>query len=235
MKALGMILTGMVLAGLMVTAGWYWRDGTVTPQPSIQAPVSQVDNTRLQKLEQQVAALSDELKKAEKAQRRPVFNFQWHGVAKDKSAADSSSDTVADAGAQTSPPPPSPEQTSSPPPSPEQASGDAQRALIGNLENQFDNESRDNTWSANASAAITSYFDNLSSNGKGQTSYLDSVDCRSSLCKVEVTNVNAEAAQEFAMTFPMTVGPELPSATYDYHPRANGQVDLTLYLSKQVN
>ena len=225
MKALGMMLTGMVLAGLMVTAGWYWRDGTATSPPTIQAPVSQVDDARLQKLEQQVAALSDELKKTEKAQRRPVFNFQWHGMDKDKTAADTGNDTVADAGTQ----------TATPPSSPGQASGDAQRTLIGNLENQFDNESRDNTWSANASATITAYFDNLPNNGNGQSSYLDSVDCRSSLCKVEVTNVNSEAAQAFAMTFPMAVGPELPSATYDYHPRANGQVDLTLYLSKQVN
>jgi len=118
---------------------------------------------------------------------------------------------------------------------PDQADTARQQQEVAELEQAFANQEQDYGWSAQASDSITRYFDERVGQWDKYSSELSGVQCGGALCKMQVTHMNQEAADAFALEFPLTMAGEMSDISYDYQTLADGSVSVTLYLSRQIN
>lgn len=90
-------------------------------------------------------------------------------------------------------------------------------------------QSIDTTWSQDAALAVTEASDSEELAG----SIVDGVECRSSLCRVEVSHADAEAAGQFELLFPMQVADALPQIRYFTEQLGDGRSITVMYLARE--
>lgn len=99
---------------------------------------------------------------------------------------------------------------------------------LATVDAAFQHEAIDPGWSLDASQTISNALEMAAAT---QTE-LRQVDCRTTLCFVEVEHVDAQAADDFALQFPMAVADALPQATYEYEETGDGGVTVRIYLAR---
>lgn len=109
----------------------------------------------------------------------------------------------------------------------EQAYKDYERMQI--ISNVFLAEPTDRQWSAETNNLVEQFFEDVEPL-KVDLSY---VECRSTLCRVEVNYNDAAAADEFALRFPMHVGKALPNVTYHYEQHDDGHTSVVMHLARE--
>lgn len=112
-----------------------------------------------------------------------------------------------------------------------QAEDESLKEMINGLDEDFHAQSTDEHWSLNSSNQIYAYFDQMSQEESNFGSELRSVECRSSLCKVEVLHDSAVAADEFFLRFPGSVGGALPSISYQFENMPDGKINVLMFLA----
>lgn len=112
-----------------------------------------------------------------------------------------------------------------------QAEDESLQEMINALDAAFHAQSTDESWSLNSSNQIYAYFDLMSQEESNFASELRSVECRSSLCKVEVLHDSAVAADEFFLRFPGSVGGALPSISYQFENMPDGRINVLMFLA----
>lgn len=90
-------------------------------------------------------------------------------------------------------------------------------------------QSIDTAWSQDAALAVTEAADREELAG----SIVDGVECRSSLCRVEVSHADAEAAGQFELLFPMQVADALPQIRYFTEQLGDGRSVTVMYLARE--
>jgi hypothetical protein len=90
-------------------------------------------------------------------------------------------------------------------------------------------ESSDQQWTSETTNLITSFFDSE----KGANLNVSDIQCRKTLCKVELNKVDqAKAANDLALNFPMHVGQALSQTRYFYEQNDDGTTNVTIYLAR---
>ena len=114
----------------------------------------------------------------------------------------------------------------------DQEAGDAeQQNNLNALNNQFLAQSTDEQWSVQSTDQIYGYFNQLNQQQTGSHAELRSVECRTSLCRVEVIHDDAASADDFYLKFPQDVGENLPSITYKIENLPDGKIDVLMFLA----
>ncbi len=90
-------------------------------------------------------------------------------------------------------------------------------------------EAIDATWAAQATDAIEQTLEDKALEG----SVLHALECRSTLCRVEVTHPNPTARADFMLRFPMAVGLVLPSMTVRPIEGDDGSSTSSIYLTRE--
>lgn len=100
---------------------------------------------------------------------------------------------------------------------------------INRLDDTLQAEAIDNQWSTETTDLILQALDteNLVNTG------LVGSECRSSLCRVEVSHDNEMDFEEFQLWFALEVGEVLPMATMDQQIHEDGSVSSVLYLARE--
>lgn len=96
------------------------------------------------------------------------------------------------------------------------------------IDSVFMSENIDYQWSAQTSDLIAQ---NLENSEQIKTD-LESLECRATLCRVEVNHHDASIAEEFELQFPLQVGEALPQINYLYEPQDDGSVSVVMYLAR---
>lgn len=96
------------------------------------------------------------------------------------------------------------------------------------IDSVFWSENVDSQWSTKASDLIAQHLENEE---QIKTS-LANVDCRATLCRVEASHQDADAAEAFELQFPMRVGKMLPQISYLYEEQNDGSVSMVMYLAR---
>lgn len=104
-----------------------------------------------------------------------------------------------------------------------------QETRLEAIEATLRGEAIDATWAAQATDAVEQAFEDKALEG----SVLDALECRSTLCRVEVTHPNPTARADFMLRFPMMVGPVLPSTTTQLIEADDGSSTTWIYLARQ--
>ena len=90
-------------------------------------------------------------------------------------------------------------------------------------------ESSDQQWTSETTNLITGFFDSE----KGANLNVSDIQCRKTLCKVELNSVDgAQAANDLSLNFPMHVGQALSQARYFHEQNDDGTTNLTIYLAR---
>ena len=92
----------------------------------------------------------------------------------------------------------------------------------------FQEEATDEQWSRDVTRMVTEVFQDMDASHTA----LSRVQCRSTLCLVEVEHSDAEAAEEFALYFPIDVGEALPQASYYTENFDDGSSRVTMYFAR---
>lgn len=108
-----------------------------------------------------------------------------------------------------------------------QAYKDYERMEI--ISNVFLTEPTDGQWSTETTNLITQFFES----GEKMPIDLSGVECRSTLCRVEVNHNDATAVDELALRFPMHVGKALPQIAYHYKQHDDGHTSVVMYLARE--
>ncbi len=109
------------------------------------------------------------------------------------------------------------------------------KEMINELDAAFHAQSTDEHWSMNSSNQIYAYFDQMSQQESNFGSELRSVECRASLCKVEVLHESSVAADEFFLRFPGSVGSALPSISYQFENMPDGKINVLMFLASATD
>lgn len=115
------------------------------------------------------------------------------------------------------------------------AEDESLKEMINELDAAFHAQSTDEQWSLNSSNQIYAYFDQMSQQESNFGSELRSVECRASLCKVEVLHESAVAADEFFLRFPGSVGSALPSISYQFENMPDGKINVLMFLASATD
>ena len=99
------------------------------------------------------------------------------------------------------------------------------------IDSRFQAEPADAQWSSDTLDLITQV---LANEELAQTE-VSGLDCRTTLCRLKVTHAHVEAANQFALVFPMEVGDLLPRITYYHQESADGTINTVLYLVRTGN
>lgn len=96
------------------------------------------------------------------------------------------------------------------------------------INNAFQTQDTDEQWSSGVTDSITAVFSD-----KGFTNTaLSQVQCRSTLCIVEVEHSDSSAAEEFTMHFQEQLGNQLPQTSYASSQNDDGSVTVTMYMAR---
>lgn len=93
----------------------------------------------------------------------------------------------------------------------------------------FAAQSVDTVWSLDTAQLVSEAA--LSEGLAGSS--IDGIECRSSLCRVEVSHADPAAASEFALWFPVVLGEALPQIRYFHEQRDYGPPVTVLYMARQ--
>jgi len=104
-----------------------------------------------------------------------------------------------------------------------------QETRLEAIEATLRGEAIDATWAAQATDAIEQALEDKALEG----SVLDALECRSTLCRVEVTHPNPIARADFMLRFPMKVGQVLPSMTVRPIEGDDGSSTSSIYLARE--
>jgi hypothetical protein len=102
------------------------------------------------------------------------------------------------------------------------------RALeqVARLETGFEEEPVDTSWAATTSELLTQVLDR---EDFAYTSVFD-MECRSTICRLDVQHADAEAAHQFELMFPMEVSEVFPKMIYDHQEGNDGQLSTVIYM-----
>jgi hypothetical protein len=104
-----------------------------------------------------------------------------------------------------------------------------EEARLEAIEATLRREAIDATWTAQATDAIEQAMGDKALEG----SVLHALECRSTLCRVEVAHQNPIARADFMLRFAMMVGPVLPSMTVQPIEGDDGSSTSSIYLARQ--
>jgi hypothetical protein len=97
------------------------------------------------------------------------------------------------------------------------------------INNAFLAEASDPIWSPEATSLVTSFFES----GVGENIDLSDIQCRKTLCKVEVNKPNSSGANDNLMlSFPMHVAKELSQAIFFHEQNDDGSTRVTMYMAR---
>jgi hypothetical protein len=100
---------------------------------------------------------------------------------------------------------------------------------LAQINTAFLAEPSDQKWATETTHLVTSFFDNE----KAANLNVADIQCRKTLCKVELSKVDrAKAGNELALNFPIHVGQALANASYFYEDNADGSANVTIYLAR---
>ena len=100
---------------------------------------------------------------------------------------------------------------------------------IGALAADFDREARDPRWSSDTGAALQAAFGSEDLKGV----QYQNIDCRKTMCRVEIEDDGSDAASEALHKVGMAIGGTLPSMLVDRVDHGNGRATMVLYLSSR--
>jgi hypothetical protein len=103
-----------------------------------------------------------------------------------------------------------------------------QETRLEAIETSLRRESIDATWAAQAAHAIDQAMGDKTLEG----SVLHDLECRSTLCRIEVTNKDPQARSAFELRFFMAVAQLLPRATLRTVENQDGSSSTVLYLAR---
>ncbi len=112
---------------------------------------------------------------------------------------------------------------------PIEESAKLEEARLEAIEATLRHEAIDATWVAQATDAIEQAMEDKALAG----SELHDLECRSTLCRVEVAHQNPIARADFMLRFAMMVGPVLPSMTAQPIEGDDGSSTSSIYLARQ--
>lgn len=99
----------------------------------------------------------------------------------------------------------------------------------GQMDTVFLAEPAEQPWALETTQLVSRFFDQE----KAADLNVSDIQCRKTLCKVELTQVNqARAANQLALHFPLYVGKALSQARYFQVQNEKGTVDVTIYLAR---
>jgi hypothetical protein len=90
-------------------------------------------------------------------------------------------------------------------------------------------EAVDQRWSSHTAAWIAQV---LTSQELAQTVVSD-IECRTTVCRLEVEHADTQEADQFALIFPMHVGGVLPQMRYFHQQLTDGYIHTVIYLARQ--
>lgn len=101
-------------------------------------------------------------------------------------------------------------------------------------EQQFWDEKTDEVWAASSSDHIADFFEQQDSRLEGAFgSKLNNVECRSTMCKVEVVHDDLKAEQDFGLKFATgLVDQQIKSITFQSEKNPDGRIVEVMYVSK---
>lgn len=109
----------------------------------------------------------------------------------------------------------------------EQAYKDRKRMEM--INSVFLSENTDYQWATKITKLITQPLEN----GEQVRTILSDVECRATLCRVEVNHEDATAAGEFELQLSMQVGESLPQINYFHEPQDDGSINVVMYLVRE--
>jgi hypothetical protein len=97
------------------------------------------------------------------------------------------------------------------------------------INNAFLAEASDQEWSSKTTALATSFFESEA----GAKIGLSDIECRKTLCKIEINNPSsANANDNLMLRFPMHVEKELSQASFFYEQTGDGSTNVIIYLAR---
>jgi hypothetical protein len=97
------------------------------------------------------------------------------------------------------------------------------------IKNAFQTQDTDEQWSADVTESIAAVFADKSFSNTA----LSQVQCRSTLCVVEVEHGDSSAADEFDLEFQIQIGSKLPRTNYTSSQNDDGSVTVTMYMARE--
>lgn len=110
------------------------------------------------------------------------------------------------------------------------------QAKLDAIEQAFQHQPLATKWGSAANAAIEQAFETLNQTTGGAEfagSEMTSVDCRETLCRLEITHADMDSVRRFIEDFPRSVGPGLPRMTLEPSQNPDGSIDTVVYLAKE--
>jgi hypothetical protein len=115
---------------------------------------------------------------------------------------------------------------------------------VETIHQNFQTEPLNEQWTSEVKQNITHYFDHSQkqSENEGQNeneiiaqSTLSSIDCRSTMCQMDVQHENEEAREKFDLEFPESLGDSFPSIQYgEQITHSDGSSSAVLFLERNV-
>ncbi|MCH9697566.1 MAG: hypothetical protein K0U68_05635 [Gammaproteobacteria bacterium] len=115
------------------------------------------------------------------------------------------------------------------PPMINQEQQDKEFERIDIIKNAFQAEQTDTQWSMEITDSITSFFNSTNASG----SVLSQVNCRTTLCIVEVEYENTSAMDEFDLDFQLHMASQLPQSNYATEQNDDGSLTVTMYMARE--
>lgn len=116
-------------------------------------------------------------------------------------------------------------------PDPKQAERDAAAAHAERMQRMHEDQRRqrvDRRWAQ----AVGSHLRDVMAGEAMMGSSLAAVDCRSTLCRIEIVHNDEESFDAFQSQFPIMVADELPAMTMDHRAQGDGSMVTVLYASR---
>lgn len=105
-------------------------------------------------------------------------------------------------------------------------------AMNHKTETVFQNQSREGMWAAQTNLEIGNVLEKIQVDTKFSGLGVNNIDCRESMCKVELSHRDIQQLEEFDLLFLLEVGGDQPiTATSITKPLADGGISNTYYLS----
>lgn len=133
----------------------------------------------------------------------------------------------------------------------EAETGSAERDVVSNIaiaqrqhqkrmdaiEQNFLQQKTDMGWANAASTLIQQVLDTPGKANESEfaDTAIRSIECRSTLCKIEVTHSNMSSMRRFIDDFPSSLGNELPRMAFQQHQNPDGSIDMYVYIAKKGN
>lgn len=115
---------------------------------------------------------------------------------------------------------------------------------VETIHQNFQAEPVNEQWTSEVKQNITNYFDNSQKQSENDNqsgneitaqSTVSSIDCRSTMCQMDVRHENEEAREKFDLEFPVSLGDAFPSINYgEQITNSDGSSSAVLFLERNV-